>query len=619
MKIVLFLVPAAVSALLAFVLTPFARALAARLGVVDEPGPRKVHSAPVPRLGGIAVVVAVATVLGTLAAIDLNGTRILSNDVLQAIAIGLAPILVVSLIDDVRPLRAVPKFIVHLAGAAATVTLGVQLGESIHMFGQEMHIGWLAIPISIVWLAGTTNAFNLVDGLDGLSAGLALISAVSLAAVSIVAQRYEMAAAAAVLAGALAGFLPYNTYPAKVYLGDTGATAIGFFLGALTLRGGSTATAGLAIMVPILVVGVPVAETLLSIIRRTVRRIQGTANSILDADRDHIHHRLLALGYTQKRAVLLLYGIGVTLALSAFASVFVNAQNAALLLVTLFAAAMVGIAKLGYDEFALIRSGAVLRVYDKPVLKTGFFVVFVDLALVVTAIYAAIVLKYDDWGVRDHRSLAINLLTFGPAMMLATFATLGIYRRSWGNANIEDLERLSIAVVIASVGAMILVRLLTDAEASLTYFVVYAVMTLGVMNGSRASYRILHHWNRRSNQEGQPVLIYGAGLGGMLAAREMLDNEDVMMKPIGFIDDDPLKQGRIIHGLPVLGDLGALENVVMGNGANGVVIASEKIPIHKIGSAKRVCERNGVWLTYFEVTFRRSVKHPGVARRSQGN
>ena len=614
MTIALFIVPAVIAALLVLVLTPLTRRLAFQIGAVDHPGPRKIHETPTARLGGIAVVVSVAGVLTGIWLAGSARTHILHTDLLRAIGIGLIPILIVSLIDDIHPLRALPKFLVHFAGAGATVALGVRLGETVHLFGHQIYIGWLAIPISVVWLAGTTNAFNIVDGLDGLSAGLALISAASLAAVSIVTTRYEMASAAVVLAGALAGFLPYNLYPAKVYLGDTGATAIGFFLGALTLRGGSTATAGLAVILPILVVGVPVAETLLSMIRRTVRRIQGHAGGILDGDRDHIHYRLLALGYTQKRAVTLLYGIGLLVALCGVASVFLNQQNAALLLITLFAAAMVGVAKLGYDEFAIIKTGAVLRVYDKPALRSSLFVVFADLALVTTAIYATIVLKYDDWGVRDHRALAINLLAFAPAVTLATFGAMGIYRRSWSQASVDDLVRSSAAVTIASIGTMILIRLLTDSAASLTFFAMYTVIALGLVNGSRASYRILYHWNRRSNQEGQPVLIYGAGKGGALALREMLMNEDVLMKPVGFIDDDPQKLGRFVGGYPVLGDLGVLESVVNNNAINGVVIASEKIPVAKVQSAKRVCERSGAFVTFFEVNFRRPAE-PDFKRR----
>ena len=605
MTVLWLIVPAAVAAAISYALTPFTRAIAFRVGAIDQPSPRKVHQVATPRLGGLAVLLSTAIVLFVIAMFALPRMRMLRADLLLPVAIGVIPIIIASLIDDIRGLRALPRLLIHFAGAGATAALGVRLGDTVHLFGQNIYIGWAAIPISILWLAGITNAFNIVDGLDGLSAGLALISSVSLAAVSVVNQRYELACAALVLAGALTGFLPNNLYPAKVYLGDTGATVIGFFLGVLTLRGGTTTSAGLAVLLPVLVVGVPIAETLLSMARRFVRRLQGESNGILDADRNHMHHRLMALGLNQQRAVMVLYGVGVLGAACALISLSLNQQNAALLLVTLLAGALFGIVKLGYDEFALIRNGTFLRMYDGPVLRSGLFVVFVDLALIITAIYVAIVLKYDDWGVRDHRQLALNLIALAPAVTVATFGLLGIYKQSWANANIDDLLKSTVAATIAVTATLLITRLVQNVNAPLTFFATYGILAVGLVNGSRASYRVLYHWNRRSNQHGQPVVVYGAGKGGALAIREMLTNGDVGMRPIGFIDDDVQKHGRVINGYPVIGDLTALESLVIAGKANGVVVASEKIPIANVRQARRMCERNGAWLTFFEVNFRR--------------
>jgi UDP-GlcNAc:undecaprenyl-phosphate GlcNAc-1-phosphate transferase len=604
MTILLFIVPAVLAGLIAFALTPVARALAFRVHAIDQPEPRKIHVVPTARLGGLAVIVSVSVVLAAMVIFTPRRIHILPADLLLPIAIGVVPILIVSLIDDIHPLRPLPKFIVHLIGTSATVALGVRLGEVVHLFGHEVRIGWMAVPISILWLAGTTNAFNIVDGLDGLSAGLALISAVSLAAVSVVNTRYEMAGAALVLAGALCGFLPHNIYPARIYLGDTGATVIGFFLGALTLRGGSTATAGLAVMIPVLVLGVPIAETLLSMTRRFARRLQGGKKGILDADRDHIHHRLLALGYTPKRAVLLMYGIGVLVALCGLASVFMNEKNAGLMIATLSVGALVGVAKLGYDEFALIRSGAVLRVYNQPVLRSGLFIVFIDLGLIVLAIYTAIVLKYDDWSVRDHRQLAIGLIALAPAATVATFALMGTYRQQWSKASVEDFLRSSIAVLLSVAAVVLINAFMIPTRTPLTFFALYGLLALSLVNGSRASYRVLHHWNQRSNREGEPVVIYGAGKSGILALREILTNSEVLMRPIGFIDDDPAMHGRTVNGYSVLGDFTSLRDVVADGKAKGVVIASEKIPMARIRAARELCASSGMWLRYFEVNFR---------------
>jgi UDP-GlcNAc:undecaprenyl-phosphate GlcNAc-1-phosphate transferase len=594
-----FVAPAVLTAFLSFALTPVARRLAIRVGAVDRPGPRKIHATTVPRLGGLAVLIAATTVLAIVSLLSPSRAGVLPLDLLFGVAAGLLPITLTSLLDDIRPQRAIIKFSAHLAGAIIAVTLGIRLNPEIHFLGQQIHIGWLAIPISVLWLAGITNAFNLIDGLDGLSAGLALISVASLAAVSIVTRHYQMAGAALIVGGALLGFLPYNLYPAKIYLGDTGATAIGFFLGALTLSGGSTTSAGLAVVLPIVVLGLPLADTVLSMMRRVMRR-----SEIFASDRDHIHHRLLDLGLDHRRAVLLLYGVGAVLSIFGFASVFMTHQDAALLLGTLLIAAIVGVSRLGYDEFAIVKSGAVLKFYDAPVLKKGLFVVFVDLAMMAIALYIAIGIKYDDWAVHSQRDVVVSIAALVAATTLGMFAALRIYRRAWTTASIDDVAKLSIAIIAGTAFAYVMARFITTTPPSATLMVTYALVMLVLANGSRASYRLLHQWNRESNRDGELVVIYGAGVNGALALREMLANSDVPMKPIGFVDDDPYMKGRFINGYPVLGDLDDLEQIVMDRSARGVVIASDKISIAKVRTTQELCESLGAWTRVFSVTFR---------------
>lgn len=603
MTLALFVAPAVLTAILSFALTPAARGLANRVGAVDRPGARKIHQTPVPRLGGLAVLFSAATVLAFVSALSPEHMRVLPQEFLFGVAAGLLPITITSLFDDIRSQRASIKFASHLVGASIAVALGIRLNSDIHLLGQELHIGWVAIPISILWLAGITNAFNLIDGLDGLSAGLALISVVSLAAVSIVTRHYEMAGAALILGGALVGFLPYNLYPAKIYLGDTGATAIGFFLGALTLSGGSTTSAGLAVILPMVVLGIPLADTLLSMVRRLARK-SGPEGGMFVADRDHIHHRLLALGIDHRRAVLLLYGIGTLLAIFGFASVFMKHQDAALLLGALLIAALVGVSKLGYDEFALVKSGAVLRVYSAPVLRKGLFVVFADLTTMAFALYIAIGIKYDDWGVHGHRDVVVSIAALLAATTLAMFAALQIYRRAWTTASIDDVAKLTLAIIAGPAISYVIARFVSAAPPSATLMATYTLVMLVLANGSRASYRLLYQWNRESNRDGEPVVIYGAGVGGALALREMLANSDVPMRPIGFLDDDPQMKGRFINGYPVLGCLSDLEQIVAESNARGVVIASEKIPVSRIRLAQATCESLGAWTRVFRVTFR---------------
>ena len=299
MPILSLVLPGVGAAVLSWLLTPLARQLALRLGAVDRPTARKIHLTPTPRLGGLAVVGAAVLVFAFVSAT----TAMLRPDPLWlGLALGLVPIVVVSFIDDVRRLSAGLKFLGHLAGAVIAVSLGVSLNPDVHILGYTVHIGMWAAPISVLWLIGVTNAFNLVDGLDGLSAGLALISAGSLVPVFLVVHQPGIAVAAVIVAGAVAGFLPYNFHPASSFLGDTGATAIGFTLACLALRGGSTMSAGFATLLPIIVFGVPVADTVLSIVRRAIGAAgwQGRGR-IFTADRKHVHHRLLDLGLDQRR------------------------------------------------------------------------------------------------------------------------------------------------------------------------------------------------------------------------------------------------------------------------------------------------------------------------------
>jgi UDP-GlcNAc:undecaprenyl-phosphate GlcNAc-1-phosphate transferase len=309
--VLLLVFPALLAAAISFAATPLVRRFALRFGAIDMPGPRKMHLQPTPRLGGLAVVVSVVSVLGLIQVVRITGLHPLEPPLFLALILGVVPVLFVSIWDDFRALRVLPRLAAHFAGAVIALLLGIRLGAHVHVFTLEVSIGVLAIPLSLLWIVGVTNAFNIVDGLDGLSAGLALIAALSLVGVSLMTHTFAMASASIVLAGSLIGFLPFNLFPARVFLGDSGATALGFWLACLALGGGSTLSAGMAILVPILVIGVPVAETLVSMSRRLVRRLEKGGEGMFGADGEHIHHRLISRGVTHRRAVTLLYGVGV--------------------------------------------------------------------------------------------------------------------------------------------------------------------------------------------------------------------------------------------------------------------------------------------------------------------
>jgi len=332
---------------LSLVLTPLARAVSRRLGVVDRPNDRKIHGTPMPTLGGLAFLAAFLLVLAASDAGFFRASAALPESLRKAWLWGLPPVLAIALVDDVRGVSARWKALIHLAAAVLAVRAGLVLGPEIHVLGETVRLGVLSIPLSIAWIVGVTSAFNLVDGLDGLSAGLALLSALGLSPLLFLAGAGGAGTAALVLAGALAGFLPYNVHPARVFLGDAGASGLGFLLAGLALAGTGLPT-GLGALAPLVVLGLPVAETFLSIGRRLVLRAQGRGNGVFEADRDHVHHRLLRLGVRHARAVLLLWTVGLACALAGLASVRATPGQGAVLLVALLLAALASVRALGY-------------------------------------------------------------------------------------------------------------------------------------------------------------------------------------------------------------------------------------------------------------------------------
>lgn len=598
-----FLLPALAAGAISFILTPVARWVSVWAGAIDQPDSRKIHGLPMPRLGGLAVLAAVLIVLAT-AFLEAPGLMPrLPRQLLLGFGLGLVPVFVVSVLDDIRGVRAHWRLAAQLLGALVSVHFGVVLNPSIHLFGQELFVGALAAPLSILWIVGVTNAFNLVDGLDGLSAGLALISATSLAAVFVAAREPGSAAAVLVLAGALAGFLPFNTQPASIFFGETGAACTGFVLACFALKGGSTLSAGFATLLPVIALGLPVAETLISIARRLLHRGDERPSGVFAADRNHIHHRLLALGLSHRGAVVVLYGVGAALSLVGLASLLVSYRHAAILLAALLVAALIGIQRLGYDEFAFIRKGTVLRLYDAPVFKRAFFAVFVDLFLIAVSFYVARGLKTDDWNLSRPDAEAITVVALLGLISAVTFWAFGLYRGAWKLASLDEFIRCAAAVVAASSATFVVLSGIAERRVTLSRFVLTTLVMLFLVCGSRVLYRVLQNQVWKASAAGQSALIYGAGLGGIAAARELVRNSEWRMQAAGFIDDDPKLKGRDVAGLPVIGSLDALEGMEGHVGPDAVVVSTAKIPEDRMERLLLLAKSRGFLVYRFDMRF----------------
>jgi UDP-GlcNAc:undecaprenyl-phosphate GlcNAc-1-phosphate transferase len=340
--LVAFLLAFGVSALL----TPLVRQWATKLGGLDRTGSsRKIHAQPIPRVGGIAVVLGfIVPLLGLFfweneisALFFAHPTRVLG------LFLGGVAIALLGLYDDVRGADARVKFAVQGVIAITMYLLGYAVHVVANPFGDPVQLGLLSSPLTVFWIVGIINAMNLIDGLDGLAAGVAVIVVSLTFAVALDRLDVLMCLFMASLAGAVLGFLLYNWHPASIFMGDTGSMFLGFVLGVSTVATNQKSSTAVAILVPIVGLGLPIADTLLALLRRAA-----CGRPIFAADREHIHHRLFDLGLGHRQTVLVLYGVCVLLALVAFSLTYVNNRDMALLLAISGSLAFVGLHRLGY-------------------------------------------------------------------------------------------------------------------------------------------------------------------------------------------------------------------------------------------------------------------------------
>ncbi|NTU70549.1 MAG: undecaprenyl/decaprenyl-phosphate alpha-N-acetylglucosaminyl 1-phosphate transferase [Coriobacteriia bacterium] len=316
-----YLVIALVGAVVTFLVTPIVRRFALAADYVHHPGHRDVHTRPVVRLGGIAIFAGVMAAIATEAAgerffgwsatlLDAGTSRTRALGVI----IGLILIFLTGLLDDFRPLSPGWKLAGELLAAGVVVASGLRI-EYIGnpMGGGLVQLGLLSIPITLVYIVAFTNVINLIDGLDGLAAGVSAIAAVTLLVLAAQGNRFDAAVLAAALIGACVAFLRYNFHPASIIMGDSGALFLGFALSTISLMGVMKSTAAIALAVPLFIVGVPIFDTASAIIRRA---LQG--KPIQEADRGHIHHRLLGRGFTQTQTVLIIYAWCIALAFGGY-------------------------------------------------------------------------------------------------------------------------------------------------------------------------------------------------------------------------------------------------------------------------------------------------------------
>jgi UDP-GlcNAc:undecaprenyl-phosphate GlcNAc-1-phosphate transferase len=586
--------PFTVALLVSLALVPVARLVSVRLGYVATPRADRWHKRPVALFGGVAMALTLflcAAGFGLVTAIPV-------------LVVTAGATFLTGFVDDVVSLKPSTKLIAQIALASTLLFFDYRLNwlHSITFDGL----------LTLIWIVGLTNAFNLIDNMDGLCGGIAMVVGaallIDLLPGAAGTRAFFEVRYLAILLGATGGFLVYNLHPASIFMGDAGSLLLGFSFAAVTLSGGRQ-TPGrsdvLSIVAgPVLVLLIPILDTTLVTVSRALSG-RGTAQG----GRDHSSHRLVAIGLSERRAVALLWalaavggalGVGVgnysqkwSVLLTAFAF---------LIAMVLFAAYLAGIRV--YDEADVrAKPGAFTPIVVEFMYKRRVAEVVLDFCLVVMCYYAAYRMRFEDpvEFMMNFQMFTRSLPVIVGAQMIAFFA-VGVYRGIWRHFGMMDT-----LVVARGVGVGVMLAMLVILGAfrffaySRTVFAIYAVLMLIAVTLSRASFRLVGEFMQRQRQSGRRVVIYGAGDAAGLLVRELMAS-GIDMRVSGFIDDDPRKGNVRVMGYPVLGGYSALVVLVKASSVDLVAISARSLPPERMHNLEVLCNEHNVGLVRLRVS-----------------
>jgi UDP-GlcNAc:undecaprenyl-phosphate/decaprenyl-phosphate GlcNAc-1-phosphate transferase len=577
------------SFVLCVLLTAVVRALARKFGIVAKPKADRWHTRPTALLGGISI--AITTVLVCLVAMPQS-----QKSTMVLVASGLMFLL--GLVDDLVNLKPYQKVIGQLIAASIIISTGLVLPWT----------GYYPVNvlITLFWLVGITNAINLLDNMDGLAAGISAVAAVFLGLQFALHDPEAVTSAwmMGVFASALAGFLVFNHYPATIFMGDCGSLFIGFFLASsalLTNQAGRSRSFLPVIAVPVLVLLIPIFDTTLVFI---LRKMAG--RSVSQGGRDHTSHRLVALGLSERKAVWMLWGFA---ALSGCMGLAIRELPLEISLVTVFLFSL-GLIYLG------IHLGKV-KVYEvshpAPVLsflvdvsyKRRVFEVILDSSLIILSYYGSYAMVFGPLAGSADPLPFFQSLPLVVALKLTALTAAGVYRGLWRYITPDYLWVYFRGSLLGSMASVVVLTLIFRFQGfSRVMFALDGFTLFFLLVGSRYGFRLLRNLFPGASQTAQAanVLIYGAGDAGEILAKEITNNRGWNLKPVGFLDDDMGKFGRILRGLKVLGDEKYLDEVQTRYNVSKIIVSSNKFTADRLAEIRETCQNRHLELYKLSLT-----------------
>ena len=611
---------------LTLVLTPVVRELNRKLGMVDKPDPRRINKVPIPRGGGIAVVLGVIVSYSVFIAVTGRPAFQGFGDVSYLKMITLSALIALLGLADDR--YGLPPKVKLLGQVAVAVGAWWWAGLSLCRLWSGLPV-WLDAPLTVFWIVGAINAFNLIDGLDGLATGLALIATLGMAGSLMLVQNPQATLFYFAFAGGLLGFLRYNYNPASVFLGDSGSMFIGFVLSTLPLASQAPNSFLVSVGVPLLAMGVPIFDTALAILRRSIRHVikcretrRGEASGgvgndkVMTADTDHLHHRILrAAGLNQRKAAWTLYLISLLLVLTGLCGISFKSKAAGLWLLAVAAASVIIFRNLARIEF--FDAGQLLNSVAHNTdtssrrrwarLAVPFYLVFDVGMLVVSFLIVA-------WLARLRLNVTFMRVAL-PIRVTAMFACLcffNTYRTVWSRAMVSNYVRLFLACAFGSVAGTVGLLLAPQAP-ELRYLrytaVAYPLIAFVLLVTVRIARGIVRDFfyaidcaRLKQRKDVSRILVYGAGLRYRSFRRELVRTtaaNDRMI--VGLLDDDILLRDHYIGGIRVMGTINQAPEIINEVNADAVVIACE-VTDEWLAVVKRILAPTGVKVTHFGFT-----------------
>jgi len=577
---------------LALVLVPVCRRLSIALGMVDKPGPRRINKTPIPRAGGLAVFLAVTITVGIMACFGNGKIGSMPVELWIKLCVLSAVLVAIGFLDDKFSLP--PK--VKLVGQLA-VALAAHLWAGVGFAGTFPSMpGWIDCMVTVFWIVGAVNAFNLIDGLDGLASGLSLIACVGIAGALFFVKRPGDTILYFALGGACLGFLRYNFNPASVFLGDTGSMYLGFLISVLPLLTNSSDSLFVSIGVPLLSMGVPIFDTSLAIFRRTLRAFLRKKENVdcgnakvMQADADHLHHRILRQVSSQRTAAFVLYAMAAALVMTGLFGLLLKNRAVALYIVVF----VIGVAVIFKDmqRIELWDAGRLLSIaaHDRSlrnfrrmrVLAVPIMVIADCTLLFLSWLATMSILGVEISWAEFHRGVPLFV-----GCTFVMFVVTGVYRVAWGRAMVVNYLRLFTACIVGSLGGAVLAILadvmLPRISALTALFCSTSILLTMSIRFLRVAVRDIFYAIGRvrlRDSKATRVIAYGTGLRYRAFRRELIRStgRDTRLL-VGLLDDDPLLKGRYVGGLRVYGALHTAARAAAELKADEIVITCEVAP-----------------------------------------